>query len=59
MANPMTRDERLAKVRSCARSVLRAPETERVIATVKALDELDDARELMELLRVPTAPQLT
>jgi 2-methylcitrate dehydratase PrpD len=55
MANPMTRDERLAKVRSSALRVLGPAETERVIAMVEAFDELADVRDLMGLLRVPAS----
>lgn len=55
MANPMSRDEHLSKVRACARRSLQPADIERVIAIVEALETLPDLRQLMELLRHKSA----
>ena len=50
IANPMSRDERLSKVRACAQRSLQAADVERVIDMVEALETLPDLRQLMVLL---------
>ena len=55
--NPLTRDERLAKVRSCARRVLSEPSTERCIRIVEDLENAD-SNTVQELLAIlGSAPQ--
>ena len=50
--NPLTRDERLAKVRSCANRVRTDAETERIIEIVENLENADstDIQELVDVL---------
>lgn len=50
IANPMSRDEHLGKVRDCARRVLRPDDIERTIDMVERLEELDDLRQLTAIL---------
>lgn len=50
IANPMSRDERLSKVRACARRSLRPADVERIIDMVEALETLPDLRQLMAVL---------
>ncbi len=50
IANPMTRDERLAKFRECASRVLSPADVERVQALVEDLENLPDVRELMGIV---------
>ena len=50
IANPMSRDEHLSKVRACARPSLQPADIERVIGMVEALETLPDLRQLMGLL---------
>ncbi len=54
-ANPMSREERLVKVRDCFRRALSDADTERVIAMLENLEELADVAELMDVLG-QTAP---
>ena len=54
-ANPMSREERLVKVRDCFRRALSAADTERVIAMLENLEEVADVAELMDVLG-QTAP---
>ena len=49
-ANPMSREERLVKVRDCFRRALSAADTERVITMLENLEELADVAELMDVL---------
>lgn len=49
-ANPMSREERLVKVRDCFNRALTAADTERVIGMVENLEEVSDAGELMGIL---------
>jgi 2-methylcitrate dehydratase PrpD len=51
IGQPLTREQRLKKFRSCARRVLDSDAADRVIDLVERLDELDDVRELMTLVR--------
>ena len=48
--NPMSRDERLAKVRDCFRRALSDSDTERALEMLENLEDLDDAATLMGLL---------
>ena len=48
--NPMSRDERLEKVRDCFNRALSDGDTERVLETLENLEAVDDVRELMEIL---------
>ena len=50
IANPMNRDERLAKLRDCAKRTLDAADIERVIGMAETLEVLPDVRPLMLLL---------
>jgi 2-methylcitrate dehydratase PrpD len=50
IANPMSRDERLSKVRACAQRSLQSRDVERVIDMLEALETLPDLRQLMGLL---------
>jgi len=47
IGNPMSREERLSKVRSCAQRLLRPPEVEQLITMVEELEALRDLRQLM------------
>ena len=53
-ANPMSRDERLAKVRDCFRRALSDADTERVLEMLENLDGLDDTAQLMSVLGQPS-----
>ena len=50
IANPMSRDERLSKVRACAQRSLQPADVERIIGMVEALETLPDLRQLMGIL---------
>jgi 2-methylcitrate dehydratase PrpD len=50
IANPMNREERVAKFRACANRVLGSADVERALMLVENLDNVADARELMEVL---------
>ncbi|MBI3918625.1 MAG: MmgE/PrpD family protein [Betaproteobacteria bacterium] len=50
IANPMDREERLAKLRDCAKRSLEPADVERVIGMAEALDSLPDLRPLMLVL---------
>jgi hypothetical protein len=52
----MSRDERLSKVRACARHSLQPADVERLIGMLEALETLPDMRQLMELLGHKAAP---
>jgi 2-methylcitrate dehydratase PrpD len=56
IANPMSRDERLSKVRSCARRSLHPADVERIIGMVEALETLPDLRQLMVILGHKSVP---
>lgn len=49
-ANPMSREERLVKVRDCFNRLLSAADTERVIGMLENLEDLTAAGELMAIL---------
>lgn len=50
IANPMSHEERLSKVRSCAQRCLTPTDIERTITLVEALENLQDLRQLMAIL---------
>jgi 2-methylcitrate dehydratase PrpD len=50
IANPMDRDERLAKLRDCAKRTLDPADIERVISMCESLESLPDLRTLMRVL---------
>jgi 2-methylcitrate dehydratase PrpD len=50
IANPMDREERIAKVRDCARRSLEPADVERAIEMVESLESLPDVRPLMRIL---------
>jgi hypothetical protein len=52
----MDREERLAKLRDCARRSLDAADIERVIGMAEALESLPDLRALMLVLGHRSAP---
>ena len=52
----MSRDERLSKVRSCARRSLQPADVERIIGMVEALETLPDLRQLMVILGHKSVP---
>ena len=52
-ANPMSRDERLAKVRDCFQRALSDADTERVLEMLENLEQLDDTAQLMNVLGQP------
>jgi len=56
IANPMNRDERLDKVRACARCSLQPEDVERVIGMLETLEALPDLRQLMGVLRHKSVP---
>ena len=56
IANPMSRDEHLDKVKACARRSLQPADIERVISMVEALETLPDLRQLMAILRQKSVP---
>jgi 2-methylcitrate dehydratase PrpD len=56
IANPMSRDEHLSKVRACARRSLQPADIERVIGMVETLETLPDLRHLMEVLGHKSVP---
>ena len=49
-ANPMSRDQRLEKVRDCFRRALSEADTERVLEMLENLERLDDVGQLMGVL---------
>ena len=49
-ANPMSRDQRLEKVRDCFRRVLAEADTDRVLDMLENLEHLDDVQQLMSVL---------
>ena len=49
-SNPMSRDQRLEKVRDCFRRALSDPDTERVLEMLENLERLDDVGDLMGVL---------
>ena len=49
-ANPMSREQRLAKVRDCFRRALSEADTERALEMLENLENLDDAAQLMDVL---------
>ena len=49
-SNPMSRDQRLAKVRDCFHRALSDADTERALEMLENLERLDDVSELMRLL---------
>ncbi|MXZ89890.1 MAG: MmgE/PrpD family protein [Chloroflexi bacterium] len=53
--NPMSRDERLAKVRDCFQRALSDSDTERVLEMLENLEHLDDTAQLMSVLGQPAA----
>jgi len=55
-ANPMSRDDRLSKVRACARRSLQPANVERLIGMVEALETLPDLRQLMVILGHKSVP---
>ena len=50
IANPMNRDERLVKLRDCAKRSLDAADIDRVIGMAEKLESLPDVREMMSVL---------
>lgn len=50
MANPMSREERLAKFRYCARQTLSVADAEALLAVLERLEDLRDVAELMAML---------
>jgi 2-methylcitrate dehydratase PrpD len=50
IANPMNREERLVKLRDCAKRSLDSADIERVIDMAEALESLSDVRALMRVL---------
>ncbi|MFH1602943.1 MAG: MmgE/PrpD family protein [Pseudomonadota bacterium] len=50
IANPMDREERMVKVRDCARRSLEPADVERAIEMVESLETLPDVRPLMRIL---------
>jgi 2-methylcitrate dehydratase PrpD len=50
IANPMNREERLAKLRDCAKRSLNAGDVERVVGMAESLESLADVRGLMQVL---------
>ena len=54
-ANPMSRDERLAKVRDCFHRALSESDTASVIEMLENLEHLDDTAQLMTVLGQPAA----
>ena len=50
IANPMDREERLVKLRDCAKRTLDNADIERVIGMAEALETLPDVRALMKVL---------
>ena len=56
IANPMSRDERLNKVRACARRSLQPADVERIIGMVEELETLPDLRQLMVILGHKSVP---
>ena len=49
-SNPMTREQRLTKVRDCFTRALSDADTERVLEMLENLESLDDTRQLMDIL---------
>jgi hypothetical protein len=52
----MSRDERLSKVRACARCSLQPADVERVIGMIEALETLPELRQLMGILGHKSVP---
>lgn len=50
IANPMNREERLVKLRDCAKRTLAPADIDRVVEMAEALETLDDVRPLMRIL---------
>ena len=50
VGNPMSRDQRLEKVRDCFRRALSEADTERVLEMLENLERLDDVGQLMSVL---------
>ena len=50
VSNPMSRDQRLAKVRDCFHRALSESDTERVLEMLENLERLDDVGQLMAVL---------
>ena len=57
IANPMNREERLAKLRDCAKYSLDSADVERVIGMAEPLESLSDVRALMSVLGHRSAKQ--
>ena len=55
-ANPMSRDERLVKVRDCFNRALPGPDTQRTLEMLENLEDLPDVAALMAVLGRPAAP---
>jgi len=53
--NPMSREERLVKVRDCFTRALSASDTERALEMLENLEQVDDLAELMGILGNPAA----
>ena len=53
--NPMSREERLAKVRDCFTRALSDTDTERALGMLENLEEVNDLAELMAILGSPAA----
>ena len=53
--NPMSREERLVKVRDCFTRALSASDTERALEMLENLEQVDDLAELMGILGSPAA----
>jgi 2-methylcitrate dehydratase PrpD len=56
IANPMSRDEHLSKVKACAQRSLQPADIERVIGMVEGLETLPDLRQLMGILGHKSVP---
>jgi 2-methylcitrate dehydratase PrpD len=56
IANPMSRDEHLSKVRACAQHSLQPADIEGVIGLVESLETLPDLRQLMGILGHKSVP---
>jgi hypothetical protein len=52
----MSREERLSKVKACARQTLQPADIARVIGMVEALETLPDLRQLMVILGHKSVP---
>ena len=56
IGQPLTREQRLHKFRSCARRVLDGRGTDRVIELVENLEKLSDVRAVMDIVRADERP---